>query len=203
MYPVRIPFFIPLLYPQIRWSMPDKQAVYLSFDDGPHPELTPWVLGQLKAFGAKATFFVLGSNAEKYPDLVKSIREEGHAIGHHSWSHLNGWETEDEPYIEDVERAAAITGSPLFRPPYGKIKRSQLARLATKYTIVNWSLMPGDFDVSISPETCYERLSKNIRGGDIVCLHDSEKARKHLEYCLPRWLELIKRKGLRAEALSL
>ncbi|MDB5228033.1 MAG: polysaccharide deacetylase [Bacteroidota bacterium] len=207
MYFVRTPKIIQWLYPGIVWDMPAKEnKIYLTFDDGPHPEITLWILDQLKKYNAKATFFCLGENVEKYPQIMKQILGEGHRIGSHGYAHLNGWRTKNEIYLEDVKRASQYINSNLFRPPYGKIKRSQLKMLSTddgprstgdnviqhsKFKIYNFSLMPGDFDQKISSEKCYSKLIKNIKSGDIVCLHDNEKAREHLEYCLPKWLEYL------------
>ena len=220
MYFIRTPYIIKKLFSAIIWDLPNKEnKVYLTFDDGPHPEITPWVLEQLKQYNAKATFFCLGQNAEKYPEIVKQIFENGHVIGNHSYSHLNGWKTKDEVYLEDVMKGNrhfddrrnllnsdsadydeisrdARNDGMLFRPPYGKIKRSQLLIVNRQSSIVNWSLMPGDFDQTISSEKCYSNLTKNLKSGDIICLHDNEKSWKHLEYCLPKFLQFCKEKNL-------
>lgn len=198
MYFARIPKIIQLFYPDIIWQIPEKEnTIYLTFDDGPHPEITFWILEQLKKYNAKATFFCLGENAEKYPELMKQISVEGHAIGNHGYAHLNGWKTNDKAYFEDVKKASQFINSNLFRPPYGRIKKSQVKFLTTEiiqhstFNIYNFSLMPGDFDLNISSEKCYSNLTENIKSGDIICLHDNEKALKHLEYCLPKWLEYL------------
>jgi peptidoglycan/xylan/chitin deacetylase (PgdA/CDA1 family) len=202
MYFVRTPYIIKKLYPKIVWDMPHgNNSIYLTFDDGPHPEITPWVLEQLEKYNAKATFFCLGKNTEKYPGIYEQIRRQGHSTGNHSYSHLDGWRTRNEIYFEDVKKADSVLHAKLFRPPYGKLKRSQSSVLDPQFSIVNWSVMPGDFDTAISKETCYENLAGTIRPGDIVCLHDNEKARPHLNYCLPKWLELFKKKNLECSAL--
>jgi peptidoglycan/xylan/chitin deacetylase (PgdA/CDA1 family) len=179
-----------------------ENNIYLTFDDGPHPEITPWILNELEKFGAKATFFCLGKNAEKYPEILEMIRQKGHNIGNHSYSHLDGWKTDDLAYFDDVKKADPFIRSKLFRPSYGKIKKSQLSMLNSQFLIFNWSLMPGDFDDSITSEKCFRNLADHHRPGDIVCLHDNEKARIHLEYCLPRWLEHFAEKNFHFRSLS-
>jgi peptidoglycan/xylan/chitin deacetylase (PgdA/CDA1 family) len=192
MYFVRIPEFVQKLYSSVIWRIPNAtNAVYLTFDDGPHPEVTPWVLDQLRMYNAKATFFCIGQNAEKYPELIERILAGGHALGNHSFSHKDGWKTKDQVYLADIEQADKILRTSLFRPPYGRIKRSQIANLQSQYTIVNWSLMPGDFDVNISAEACFRNLMK-AKAGDIICLHDNERSMQHLKYILPRFLDLNK-----------
>lgn len=206
MYFVRTPYIIKKLFPDILWEMPEvNNKIYLTFDDGPHPEMTPWILNYLKIHDAKATFFCLGKNAEKYPGLVQQIKDYGHTVGSHGYAHLNGWATGNAAYLKDVEMAEQVlsdkNNTRLFRPPYGRIRLSQLRQISAR--VVNWSLMPGDFDAGISSEKCHQRLSENVRSGDIICLHDSEQAARHLRYCLPKWLAFFDNKGLKSEALPL
>ncbi|MFN8260476.1 MAG: polysaccharide deacetylase family protein [Chitinophagales bacterium] len=212
MYFVRTPYLVKKLLPGIIWELSaNVPTIYLTFDDGPHPEITPWILEQLKKYNAKATFFCLGKNAEKYPEIVRQIIAEGHAVGSHGYHHLNGWKTDTETYLEDVMNAEKISKqigyeNTLFRPPYGKIKKSQISNLKSRIPdaqIINWSLMPGDFDETISSEQCCSNLMKQMKSGDIICLHDNEKARKHLTYCLPFWLDFIYNKGLKSDLLTL
>ena len=192
MYFVRIPNIIKKLYPKIIWEIPGKEKIlYLTFDDGPHPEITPYILDQLDKYHAKASFFCLGTMAEKNPQTLELIRQKGHVVGNHSYSHPNGWKTNTADYLADIEKAGKIISSKIFRPPYGKIKRAQSSLLHSQFSIFNFSLLPGDYDSSISSEKCYQNLADNVRSGDIICLHDSEKAWKHLQYCLPRWLQFL------------
>ena len=238
MYFVRTPYIIKKLFSEIIWELPNNEnKIYLTFDDGPHPEITPWILEQLSKHDAKATFFCSGKNAEQYPEIVAQILKDGHTTGNHGYSHLNGWKTKDDDYLEDFKKANdllvkntndsesekilkqvqddsmqqvqgdilrnTLNDKMLFRPAYGKIKNSQIFKLKSQVKIVNWSLMPGDFDSSISLEKCFENFTKNIKTGDIIVLHDNEKSWKHLEYCLPKWLAFIDNKGLKSEAISL
>ena len=189
MYFVKTPYIIQQLFHNIIWKFPDvTNTVFLTFDDGPHPDITPWILALLKSCQAKATFFCLGENAAKYPELLQQILEEGHCIGNHSHTHVDGWRTKDEDYRNDIDQANQILKSNLFRPPYGRIRPSQLSKLSADYKIINWSLMPGDFDESITSAQCLQHLQK-AQSGDIIVLHENEKSRKHLEYSLPVFLE--------------
>lgn len=194
MYFVRIPSIIKKIFPSVVFDIPNNEnKIYLTFDDGPHPEITIWILEQLKKHQAKATFFCLGVNIEKHPEVILKIKEENHAIGHHSYSHFNAWKIDKYDFIKDVEKGYQTLEkngikSILFRPPHGKLKNLHLQKFKSKYKIINWSLMPGDFDLSISKTTCLNRLKK-IKSGDIVVLHDNEKSWKHLHYCLPLFLE--------------
>ncbi|MBK9329621.1 MAG: polysaccharide deacetylase family protein [Sphingobacteriales bacterium] len=189
MYFVRTPYIIQKLFSGIIWNFSDvTNKVYLTFDDGPHPEITPWILALLKNYQAKATFFCLGKNAEKYPGLITQILNEGHGIGNHTHTHLNGWRTTNEDYLQDIENANRTVKSSLFRPPYGRITLAQLTQLSSSYKVINWSLMPGDFDESITSVQCLHNLQK-AQGGDIIVLHENDKSRVHLEYSLPLFLE--------------
>lgn len=194
MYFVRTLYIIKKLFSQFVWDLPNAEnKIYLTFDDGPHPEITPWILEQLKKYDAKATFFCLGENAKKYPEIVKRMKEDGHAIGSHGDAHLDGWKISKNEYEQNVligkDTLENITNVKidLYRPPYGKFKH----KVTQEQTTVMWSLMPGDFDISISSETCFSRLKK-IKSGAIVVLHDNDKSWKHLEYCLPKFLEEFK-----------
>lgn len=208
MYFIRTPFIVKKLFPNIIWEFPSNEnSIFLTFDDGPHPQNTHFILAQLDKYNAKATFFCLGENAEKHPELILEILDRGHAIGNHGYRHLNGWKISPIDFMENYKKGNEIlehiSGSEikLFRPPYGKIKLSQISDLPS--LIVLWSLMPGDFDVTISTEKCYNNAINNLCSGDIICLHDNEKALQHLYYCLPKWLEYIYNKGLKSNRIIL
>lgn len=211
MYFVRIPYIIKKLLPDLVWELPNKQnKIYLTFDDGPHPEITPWILEQLSKYNAKVTFFCLGENVQKYPEIVRQILNEGHQIGNHGHKHLNGWKTNDDDYLQDYLKGQEMLrftqhDTLLFRPAYGKIKKSQIPSLKSHIPnaqIINWSLMAGDFDVTISSEKVYSNLQR-VRVGDIIVLHDNEKSWKHLQYCLPLFLEFCKEKNFIADKIDL
>ena len=200
-----MPRIIQLLYPGRIWAFSKKEkAVYLTFDDGPIPEITPWVLDALKKHGAKATFFCIGENVQKHAEIFRRILDEGHSVGNHTFSHLNGWQTDISKYIDNTLFAKKLIPSKLFRPPYGKITSSQARILQKKgYKIVMWTLISYDYDANISAEKCLQNVLGNIRPGSIVVFHDSLKAEKNLRYVLPRVLEFIEEKGWKSKSISL
>lgn len=176
-------------YPSLIWEMPTtKKEVFLTFDDGPDPEVTTWVLDQLKKYNAKATFFCVGENVERYPDVFKRILEEGHTVGNHTMNHVNGWETDYEKYIVSVKKCGHVFGSKLFRPPYGKIKRKQIKKIKGRYKIIMWSLLSGDFDTSISGTECAYNTVQYSEPGSIIVFHDNPKCAETLKLALPKIL---------------
>ncbi|MBK6827484.1 MAG: polysaccharide deacetylase family protein [Chitinophagaceae bacterium] len=185
-----------------------KKKLYLSFDDGPHPTITPFVLNELRKYNAKATFFCIGENVVKYPGVYRQLLEEGHAIGNHTQHHINGWKSADEIYLNDIKAATAFIDSPLYRPPYGRISRSQIRKLKQEgfkdqdWSIVMWNILAGDWVQELSPEKCYQRISGKIRAGDIIVFHDSEKAWDRMSYCLPLLLEKYSKEGFQFEKIG-
>ena len=224
-YPVKTPRIIQSIFGKYRWRIESEKRVageqsgeiYLTFDDGPIPELTPWVLQQLSQYNAKATFFCIGENVKRHPEIFQKILSEKHSIGNHTNSHLNGWKTNKKVYLNNIEKAEVNfessvigLGSPneletagnnslktsLFRPPYGKIRPSQANKILNKgYDIIMWDVLSGDFDLSLSKENCLKNVLTNTESGSIVVFHDSEKAFKNLEYVLPKVLEYFTEKG--------
>ncbi len=203
MYLVKTPQFISKLFPNFIWNIPRKESViYLTFDDGPIPEVTPWVLETLEQYQAKATFFCVGDNVKKYPSLFQEVKDKGHVVGNHTFHHLNGWQTDNVTYLRNVRKGAHAVRSELFRPPYGKLKPSQAQFLNRHYRIVMWDVLSGDFDQSITQEQCLQNVIKNTQKGSIVVFHDSLKAEKNLKYVLPKVLKHFKEKGYRFEVLE-
>ncbi len=197
MYFTRPPSILRKLFPGLIWTIPnDENRVFLTFDDGPDPEVTPWVLDLLGKHNAKATFFCLGKNVEKYPDLFQRIKDEGHAVGNHTYSHPDGWRTKNRDYFADIERADRLIGSRLFRPPYGRITPSQIRVLKKKYKIVMWDLLPGDFDPKTSVEKCTRRIEKYTQSGSVVVLHENRKQKDFLVYFLSKISEKLQMKSL-------
>jgi len=193
-----MPRFIQRLYPERVWAFPNKRdSVYLTFDDGPIPEVTPWVLDELKNHNATATFFCIGENAKKHPEIFQRIIAEGHAVGNHTFNHLNGWKTETSEYIENTLLAEKLIASKLFRPPYGKITSKQAKQLQQKgFKIIMWDVLSYDFDTTISEKKCLQSVLKNIKPGSIVVFHDSLKAEKNLRYVLPKVLRFVQKNDL-------
>lgn len=206
-YAVKTPWWLSrLVYPRLTWSLPvgDAPAVYLTFDDGPHPTITPFVLEQLKRYDAQATFFCIGKNVADHPDIYKQILEAQHTVGNHTHNHLNGWHTKTDAYIGNVQQAAKHINSRLFRPPYGRIKRSQAGRLLQahpQWHIYMWDVLSGDFDTGITAERCTENVLNNIQPGSIVVFHDSEKAWPRMQHALPAVLAHCKQQNWQLKAL--
>ncbi len=177
-----------------------EKKIYLSFDDGPHPVATPFVLDQLKKYNAKASFFCIGKNVAAYPSLYSRILEEGHTVGNHTQDHLNGWKTTTDDYLRNVKAAEKWIKSGLFRPPYGRIRSAQ-ARKMKQYQIIMWDVLSADFDKAVSAERCYQHVVRHTNNGSIVVFHDSEKAWDKMSNTLPLVLEHFSKKGFQFSAI--
>lgn len=203
MYLVKTPQFIQKLFPNFTWSIPStEKVIYLTFDDGPHPEVTTWTLKQLEKYQAKATFFCVGDNIRKYPAVFEQVMNAGHSVGNHTYNHLNGWTSENMAYFHNVRHCARQVNAELFRPPYGRLRPRQAQFLQRHYRIVMWDVLSADFDHNIDGETCYRNVVDNVRPGSIVVFHDSEKAKENLYQALPKTLETLSERGYRFEALE-
>ena len=187
---VKPPFFIRWLSPQyLVCDLPDaNKVIYLTFDDGPVPEATPEVLEILHAYGAKATFFMVGDNVRKYPEIFARVLSEGHAVGNHTFHHLNGWHTTTGLYMDDVARCRELVNSRLFRPPYGKFTPSQYFLLRSNYRFILWSVLTYDFHRHTTPELCLINAIDNTESGSVVVFHDNVKAMANLRFALPQFL---------------
>ncbi len=191
-----VPNILTRMFPSLVWKVDETQkTIYLTFDDGPIPETTEWILKTLQQFNAKATFFCVGDNVRKYPELFQQILDEGHLVGNHTYNHLNGWNTSVDEYIENVEKAAKLIKSNLFRPPRGMIRIDQAQKLLEKYHIVMWNVLSVDYDKDVSPQQCLKNVTSNAKAGSIVVFHDSLKAQKNMQYALPKTLEYYAEKG--------
>lgn len=200
---IKPPKFIRRLMPDLIWEIEDQQGVFLTFDDGPTPGVTEWILATLKKHNAKATFFVLGKNAEMYPDLYQLILSEGHKVGNHTYSHQKGWSMSLERYLEDIDFAGDIIHSELFRPPYARITPAQVRAIAERYKIVMWDIISRDYNRALSPQKCLKNVTDHLAAGSIVVFHDSEKAFKNMSYALPRTLKRIEEMGLKCKIIEL
>lgn len=200
--PKKVPKVVQWLFPTLVWKVStNEKTIYLTFDDGPTPEITDWVLDQLATFNAKATFFCIGKNIEKNSKIFSRLQEEGHGIGNHTHNHLKGWSTNTKDYLANVKECdkvmvAQSANSKLFRPPYGRIKISQIKALQNLgYKIVMWNVLPVDWSKDITPEACSSYVINNVKNGSIVVFHDSVKASRNMQYALPKVLQHFTEKG--------
>lgn len=205
-YLVNTPWWIKKwVYPNYLWSMPETdKKIYLSFDDGPHPEATVFALDELKKYDAKASFFCIGKNVAAHPDLYARIVADGHATGNHTYDHMNGWKTNDKTYFENIAKASKYIDTVFFRPPYGRITRFQATQAADKlgFTIVMWSVLSADFDTRISPQKCWNNVKRAAGNGSIIVFHDSEKAMERMKFALTQTLDYFSAKGFVFEKLG-
>lgn len=187
---VRPPYLLKRFYSGFTWRIPtDKNEIFLTFDDGPTPEITEFVLDQLSAFNAKATFFCLGKNVVAHPHIFERIQNEQHSVANHTHNHKNGWITPTQEYCDDITIAQKYINSNLFRPPYGRIKKSQTEIINKQFKIIMWDVLSYDFNIKVSPEKCTDNVISNTRNGSIIVFHDSVKAANNLRYSLPRVLK--------------
>lgn len=204
-YLIKAPWLLQKLYSNCIWKIDtDEKILYLTFDDGPDPEATPFVLEQLEKFNAKATFFCIGENVKKYPEIYQQILQAGHSVGNHTYNHLNGWKTPDEKYFQNIEKASELIDSKLFRPPFGKITKFQLKMISgsrLQLKTIMWHVISADFDTSISPDQCYLNVVNNAKKGSIVVFHDSQKAFPNMSASLPKVLAYYKEKNYEFLAL--
>ncbi len=198
-YLIKTPRLLKAMYNQCIWHIKDHaNSVYITFDDGPHPQITPYVLEQLEKYNAKATFFCIGKNVVEHQSIFQHILDQGHAVGNHTHNHLNGWKTANLHYFRNIKTAAKLITTNIFRPPYGRITYSQatgIERMFPSMKIVMWDVLSGDFDTEISPEECLNNVISTTKAGSIIVFHDSEKAWHRLEYTLPRFLAHCQQQG--------
>jgi peptidoglycan/xylan/chitin deacetylase (PgdA/CDA1 family) len=203
MFKYKIPYILQLFYPNYTWKVNTQQkVVYFTFDDGPHPEITTWVLSELAKYNAKATFFMVGANIEKYPDTFEKVKQSGNAIGNHTFNHLNGWKTKDENYFENINKCKEFIESNLFRPPYGRIKSKQAKHILKKFKVIMWDKLSRDYDVNLKIDESLKAMKTLPANGSIFVFHDSEKAFKNLKILLPELLKFYSLNGYQFEKLS-
>jgi peptidoglycan/xylan/chitin deacetylase (PgdA/CDA1 family) len=219
MYLVKSPQLLKWYYSSLIWNKPrNNKVIYLTFDDGPIPIVTQFVLKTLNEFNVKATFFCIGDNIIKHPEVFEQLKKDGHAVGNHTFNHLKGWKTDDETYVENVLKCQELTQTNLFRPPYGRIRKSQIRLLESeirnpksevgslkcnselktqdlRLKIIMWDVLSGDFDTTIDGEKCYKNVINHVENGSIIVFHDSLKAFERLEYALPKVLKFLTEQG--------
>lgn len=199
MYLVKSPLLLKWYYPSLTWNKSrTEKVIYLTFDDGPIPDVTDFVLKTLKDQQVKATFFCIGDNIRKHPSIFQRLLDEGHQVGNHTYNHLKGWKTDDATYLENFEQCQTLTGTNLFRPPYGRIRKSQIKDIRFRYPemkIIMWDVLSGDFDLNLSPESCYHNVDKYVENGSIIVFHDSLKAFERMQFALPRVISNLKAQG--------
>jgi len=215
--PAKTPGFVKTLFPNFIWNIDtENKELYLTFDDGPTPEITYWVLDTLKKYNAKATFFCIGNNVEKHPKIFQNIIVEDHAVGNHTYNHLKGWKHKTKDYIKDIIRTQNLIESQtlnsksqnsdnlnLFRPPYGKFKTKQSKQLQEiDYKIILWDVLSYDWDRSVSETTCLKNVTSAAKEGSIIVFHDSVKASRNLKYVLPKVLDYYSKKGYEFKAIK-
>ena len=207
MIPHRTPFFLPWIYPTLTWRIPtEEKELYLTFDDGPVHGPTEFVLETLRQFSAKATFFCIGDNVRKHPDVFKKIVDGGHAVGNHTFNHLNGWKVSNPSYLENIKLCNEVfeqntIETKLFRPPYGRITGKQVKSLSD-HTIVMWDVLSVDYAKSLSGKACLHNTIRATRPGSIIVFHDSHKAEKNMTHALPRFVEYFTEKGFSFKVLK-
>lgn len=205
--PVKTPKLVKWMFPNYIWNIPTtSKTIYLTFDDGPTPEITNWTLTVLKQYQAKATFFCIGNNIKKHPEIFENIIQDGHAIGNHTYNHLKGWKSNTRPYLDNIKQAQDLIEFHAknqktkfintFRPPYGQITLKQGKQLlALNYKIIMWDVLSFDWQTQVSPETCFKNIISKTTNGSIVVFHDSVKASRNMQYALPKMLEYFSNKG--------
>ena len=185
-----------MFFPGALWRIPtDEKCVYLTFDDGPIPQVTPWVLETLAGYGVKATFFCTGDNAARNKDIFDSIIAQGHRVGNHTMNHIQGIKVDTPRYLANIERADEHIHSPLFRPPHGFMRPSQLAAIKDKYTTVMWDVVTRDYSRKLNGEQVLNNVKRYVRNGSIIVFHDSIKAEKNMRYAMPRAIEWLLENG--------
>lgn len=202
MYLVQTPSIVQKLFYKLEWSYPTtEKKMYLTFDDGPNPHTTPIILDMLQRYDAKATFFCVGDNIRKHPEIYERLKDSEHRLGNHTYHHLNGWYTDFDQYLEDVNEADTVLETPLFRPPYGKLTIQQARHLSRKRRVIMWDVLSGDFDKNVSPDQCFANVVNAAKSGSVVVFHDSVKTIDTVKVVLPSVLEYFSKQGYTFEAI--
>ena len=199
------PLLYRLLFPEAVWRLKQRRrkVVYLTFDDGPIPEVTPWVLDTLDRYGVRATFFMVGDNVRRHPELLEEVRRRGHSFGNHTMHHLQGMKVRSVRYLRDISEADALIDSPLFRPPHGLLRWKQAKAIKQHYNIVMYDLVTRDYSRKLNGEQVLRNVKRYARDGSLIVFHDSLKALDNLRYALPRAIEWLQQEGYRFESIPM
>lgn len=197
-----VPNFVFWFYPKRIWNKRNTDAVYLTFDDGPHPETTPWLLDLLKEEGVKATFFFIGKQVEKYPELLIRVKEEGHSLGHHGYSHTSPKKQDLKEFKANFDKSKSLVASELYRPPHGEIKHNQAKYALTNGKLVMWSWMSYDWDCKLPVQSIITRFKKDVKKGDIAVFHENDKSKDRVKEIIPEIINIVRKKGLNFAALE-
>ncbi len=214
MYWIKTPWIFKKIFKNYTWNKSaGAKKVYLTFDDGPIPEITEWVIGTLNKYNVKATFFCVGENIQKHPQIFEQLLSNNHCVGNHTYNHNNGWETDDKVYLESVIKTQKLLAQKLtdyhtelttkiFRPPYGKLTPNQSTQVRENgFEVIMWDVLSADFDPSVTARTCLRNVIKNTEDGSIVVFHDNIKSFKTIQYVLPRYLKYLRKKGYRLDII--
>ncbi|MBN2805800.1 MAG: polysaccharide deacetylase family protein [Prolixibacteraceae bacterium] len=200
---VHLPDWITSMFPEAIWSLPTgNKVIYLTFDDGPVPEVTPQVLEILRSYNIKACFFMVGENAARYPWLMEQIKKEGHSVGNHTYNHIQGIRSKNSTYLDNIKKADQYIRSNMFRPPHGTLKRGQYRTIVQQYKLVMWDVVSCDYDASITPDDCVKNVIDFVKDGSIITFHDSLKAKKNVLEALPKTIEYLLNEGYRFEKIE-
>lgn len=192
----KTPRLVKSLFSKLTWQIfNETNTIYLTFDDGPVPGVTEWVLDILKEYSIKASFFCVGENVSKHPEIFERIKREGHSVGNHTFNHLNGWKCDLNTYLDNIKQADELIDSKLFRPPHGRIRHKAISELMPRYEIVMWDVLSIDYNAKIDEKTCIKNVLQNVQPGSIIVFHDSYKAEKNLKAALPKCIEALLREG--------
>ncbi|RIJ34224.1 polysaccharide deacetylase family protein [Pontibacter oryzae] len=205
----KTPWLLKKLLPGYTWhrEVKDQKVLYITFDDGPIPEVTPWVVDQLAKYNAKATFFCVGENLRKHPEVAMQVMQAGHLLANHTYNHLKGWQTPLATYVQNTAQCQKELDklqqsfSNLFRPPYGRISKAQASQLRATYELIMWDVLTNDYDQSLGPEKCLRKSIESTQSGSIIVFHDSLKAKRNMMYVLPRYLDHFAQQGYMFESL--
>lgn len=204
MIPVRTPYIVRKYFNDMVWNLPTEEKIlYLTFDDGPIPEVTPWIMETLSQYNAGGTFFLIGENVRRHPEIFAHLKDRNFVYGNHTYNHISGWKARDEEYYRNIQKAQELINSAYFRPPYGRITRSQLSTLKNHYKIIMWDVLSKDYDMRLSGIQCAEKVIQFAKPGSIVVFHDSIKARERIQYALPKVLEHFSMDGYSFKSINI